>query len=190
MEHHYGLEEIIRRLEDAYAGDTEEQKEARKQDGQYPYIPLTLSHFCSQMDVVSGLLGPYYEDRARKKFVDVGCGIGTKVLIAQSYGPEAHGIECEPRYVEKAKALMSLTGADASKYIHQADATKCGYSMYDVIYFYCPFFNPQFEVKLENHLVKSAKKGAYFLANLKQSPIWDDKKVVRRVWKDCIFRKI
>lgn len=187
---HYTFERIISNLEDTIARMIipAAEKERKKRDGEYEYIPLGLEAFQTQITVAHGLLA----DTANASFIDVGCGIGTKVALARLKFPRAYGIEITPEYAEVARRLLSRfnTLSDKDEYIICGNALEHSYKPYDVIYFYCPFMQPDLQIKLEQHLVKTAKKGAIFLANNAQfGQLWSSDKV-ERVWGHTIYRKV
>ena len=72
------------------------------------------------------------------KFLDVGCGGGTKVFFATRYFPNADGLEYDGGYVEAARKTLPLIGASAREIFHADALTFDGYDKYDVIYFYRP----------------------------------------------------
>jgi trans-aconitate methyltransferase len=62
-----------------------------------------------------------------RSFLDAGCGIGTKQLIAAGYGLSTYGIDRVPEYLEQAHQLgVSAELADARDYT--------GYGGYGVVY--------------------------------------------------------
>lgn len=168
---------LIRRLEDHVSGyrrDTSSNDHARAcyKAGRYPYIPLEPSEFLRQLDLTFQYLTETKSLSRRLKFIDVGCGIGSKLVLAvdSSHGHylDVRGIEIDPTYHEIA---CSLFGRFKSKewldeHIILGDALKHNYKPYDLIYFYCPFENGQLEKKLEERIAKTAKPGALILANL------------------------
>jgi len=85
------------------------------------------------------------------RFLDVGCGLGNKVWIAQSLGFDAYGLEINAKYAEIASECV---GADRI-FCHDG-ITFQGYEDYDVIYFY----NPMPTDELESAILERAKKGA------------------------------
>jgi len=88
------------------------------------------------------------------KFLDVGCGIGTKALLASHFF-DAYGLEINPPYAQKA---IKLLGNDK---IIQDDALKFDkYGDFDVIYAYQPMLN---SLKLFDKIAEQAKPNAIFL---------------------------
>ncbi len=87
-----------------------------------------------------------------RRFLDVGCGLGNKVWIAQAIGFDAYGLEINPKYAEIASECVG-----ANRIICQDGIRFLGYQEYDVIYFY----NPMPSDELESAILKTAKKGAF-----------------------------
>lgn len=98
-----------------------------------------------------------------RRFLDVGCGLGNKVWIAQSMGFDAYGLEINPKYAAIAIECVGANRIFCQDGIHFPD-----YGEYDVIYFY----NPMPSDDLESAILKTAKKGAiiYHAVDLQVSP--------------------
>lgn len=91
--------------------------------GSYPYIPLNLHSFLEQLEMARHFLGydkpcgcgeadcrvgsSSWLDWTGKQFVDVGCGIGLKLIIARQAGFIASGIELNADYAKAAEVLTS-----------------------------------------------------------------------------------
>lgn len=104
--------------------------DAHRRTGAFQYIPLYTSAFLSQM-VQALTMFTKANPGKWPTFIDVGCGIGTKVLLAQACGTNAWGIELNRKYVEVARSRHI-----APKQIIHGNALKHDYSAYDIIYFY------------------------------------------------------
>lgn len=98
------------------------------------------------------------------RFLDVGCGGGTKIWAALPFFPDARGLENNPTQVKVgAGAMAKLNAPDGC--IIEADA-RCfeDYSTYDVIYFYRPLKDPQGLIEMENQILKQARPGTILIA--------------------------
>lgn len=95
---------------------------------------------------------------APKRFLDVGAGYGTKVILAKTildqvtdYSWHSQGIEIEKRYVD----------ARVTKYVELANGLTYGnYASYDIIYLYCPFSDAALQIKLQQAIIDGARPGA------------------------------
>lgn len=185
---------IISALEAYLVNDSKTESKRRCKAGEFTYIPFCLDRFETQLKIVSGMLSASRVTDFR--FVDVGCGIGTKVLVARESGFDAYGIEKSLRYVKVAKKL--LEGYENKNWypkkkdrIILGDALRADYRLYDVIYFYRPFINHEKQTALEKRIVAHAKEGAIVMANYKLvgEDFWSHKPM-QRVWQNVIYRKM
>lgn len=91
-----------------------------------------------------------------KKFLDIGCGIGTKVMLADVLF-DASGFELNEEYLKVAKLI-------GCRDVWQGDALEFEkYGDYDILYFYCPFRDDMLQVKFERHVYKHMRKGAILI---------------------------
>lgn len=189
----YLTENLLTRFEDLVANDSGDDISKRNKTGEFHYIPLPMEQFATQMEVLEGLMGARNSDL---KFIDVGCGLGTKMVAANAIlHCQVFGIEKDPKYVRIARQLLGGKGSRYQSKIPshaiRGDALKHSYKPYDIIYFYCPMLCDKLQVKLEQRIIATAKKGAYILANLKKDrQAWESDPRVRRVWKDIIYQKV
>lgn len=172
---HYHLEGLVNSFEACLAADTKTSKEVSRKRGSYHYIPLSLEKFHSQVTDALTTHTLRHGTRALShtlKFIDVGCGVGTKVLYANDvFRLLSHGIEYNPRYVAQAKRLLKSNrppNGERAFEIILGDALTHNYRPYDLIYFYCPLSAPNLQTKLEKRILKTAKAGALILTNLRQ----------------------
>ena len=180
----YALAKLVEAFEIMVAGDTKESKDARYKLGEYPYIALAPSRFEDQLKIVAGMFDREHDIT----FVDVGCGLGTKLVLARHTAGIRYvvGIEKHPKYVRLAKKLLRGSGA----VIIKGDALDMDYGQYDIIYFYCPLRDHLKQQTLEARIIETMKPGAFVMAHLKQSgnERWTTPPM-RRVWGDTIYQK-
>lgn len=135
-------------------------------DGKYPFIPLPISDFIKWVNYAQGLHQHLYTDWSRPLFLDVGCGIGTKLILAHYLGLPSHGIEINQRYLDIAYEKL---GIDSARLI-AGDARKFeGYKLYQIIYFYCPMRDPKLQRELEKAIYDGARDGTILIQVLKQN---------------------
>ncbi len=114
------------------------------------------------------------------KFLDVGCGPGTKMAIAEKlFGFYVHGIEIDAGMAFDAATRLAATDA----HIEQGDAMHFeGYDGFDLIWLYRPFRDEALERELEQRVIDAMKPGAILAggswetdpAELGWEPIVDD----------------
>ena len=85
------------------------------------------------------LLAEAMPDVEGPRFLEVGCGIGTRMLIAREmFGLDVSGIERVPEYVAQAKELgLSVECTDALGWE--------GYGTFDVVWLNRPFRDPEMD---------------------------------------------
>ncbi len=149
-------------IESALRGAGHATRTERMKRGHFDFIPLHPQYFIQLMRTADKLVPTCKNKEDRHKpisFLDVGCGIGTKVVLAEGSLRYArcYGLEFDPAYVAVAKTLIPYR-PDA---IIQADALKYdGYGIFDIIYMYRPLCNRELQEKLEVWVCNQAKPGA------------------------------
>jgi hypothetical protein len=133
------------------------------QETHYPYIPLDYGMFFRLLGCLEKV----------GKFIDVGCGIGDKVLTANLvFGAEAEGIEYTPQTYYIGKYYLDKLGKypvthwdskpPETKLIF-GDAFDHDFKKYDTIYLYHPICDEQLMHKLYLHIFKTMKNGAVMI---------------------------
>ena len=144
-------------LESAFLKDSGKEEE-------YDFIPFQCGSFVDMLIEAS----LYFKMDRSKKFLDVGCGPGTKVILANVLF-DAHGIELRRSAVETANNYFCL------KNVFQGDALKCEkYGEYDLLYFYRPLKSPSLQLALEEVIFEQMKPGA-LIAPMHTEMDWDSK---------------
>lgn len=106
-------------------------------------------------------------DAERPRMIDLGCGIGTKLLAAERAGCEALGIEHDPRLAEEALKLGAT--------VYEADLADPGtwrgpVSETDIVFCNSPFRDPVLEIAFEAGLADAMKPGAVLMLGNKAGP--------------------
>lgn len=92
-------------------------------------------------------------------FLDVGCGVGLKVLQAAQVFEIAQGLEYDHTRVPVADAMIRHSRRDRDR-VFQADALEFdGYANYDVIYAYKPLSIFDLIIQMEQRIVSQARPG-------------------------------
>ncbi len=130
-----------------------------------------------------GLTGPYFVNlmqavyrlhRAQglprpARFIDVGCGGGTKVFVASSFFEYCEGLEYDAGYVAHARDWLDRVGAPGCT-IRQGDALDyTEFARFDVIYMYRPIKDRALQVRLEGQILEQARPGTIIVAPLNYS---------------------
>lgn len=112
-----------------------------------PFLPYDLNRFRDYLERTLALFTP-------KRFVDIGCGIGTKLLLVQrERGIPVFGIDRVPRYVAEARSLgVHAEVADAFEWD--------GYQAGDLVYMYRPCEHWDDQLSLERVIRERLKRGS------------------------------
>jgi hypothetical protein len=156
------IDRLMRNLHN-FVNHMEKQDSVSAEKGHFKDIPLLMSVFNDHMMAAYRVC--LAQERKRPvRFLDVGCGGGTKVLSASEYFGHADGLEFDPSYVHAARTLFSNIRYDIGE-VFQADALVFDrYDAYDVVYFYRPISNPDLMIQLERRICESVKPGTVLIA--------------------------
>lgn len=98
------------------------------------------------------------------RFLDVGCGGGTKVYAALPFFPDSKGLENNPTQVNMGAAVMAKLNAPPECII-EADARSFDdYASYDVIYFYRPLKDTNALREMEDRIMAQVRPGTLLIA--------------------------
>ena len=112
----------------------------------YDYIPYAMRDFVSGMDMAATAT-------EGRRFLEVGCGIGTKLALMQVLGWQVAGIDRYEPYIRSAKELVPEADFVA------ADMRDVPFFDADVVFMYHPAVNDDVEAAMEKHLVDSVAPG-------------------------------
>jgi len=160
----------------------------RRENGMYPFIPLSPYEFTNTLSFVRTYLNN--KRKYNGTFIDVGCGPGTKVILAHELGFKAHGIEYDLELVKIAKKICMKVFYDDST-IELGDAlTYNFYDKYDVIYYYCPLSDRDKQIILEKKIEDDMKVGAILISFNKQDLTIEKDKRFKDINPSEHYRKI
>lgn len=129
----------------------------------HPDIALPATHFEALMHAAYRICLAQGRDTP-PRFLDVGCGGGTKIWAALPFFPKACGLENNPTQVKVGAAAMAKLNAPEGC-IMEADARRfTNYANYDVIYFYRPLKDPVGLKEMEDQIMAQAKPGTLLIA--------------------------
>lgn len=100
-----------------------------------------------------------------RRFLDVGCGIGTKLLFMHYLGWQVAGIERHPPYAHAARLLVpeaEVTPLDAFD-VESFDA--------DIVYAYRPCIADDLQERLEDHIIRRMPPGSVLLLPARPDPV-------------------
>lgn len=135
---------------------------------EYPFVAMDTRQVFEQVRFVKNYLniadGPVLAANKKHNFLDVGCGIGNVLLVAEQFNFDVYGLE-KDEY--PAQVAARLIGEDQ---IFQKDIwTYNDYGKYDIIYYFRPFSDREPQRKFEKLIEDRMKVGAILIANHKNS---------------------
>jgi hypothetical protein len=143
--------------------NSEDQDASAAQHGCYSDIRLPPIQFSEHAHAAYRVALAQRQPRPHR-FLDVGCGSGVKVVMAQQFFRVSHGLEFDPGYVDAADQLLDALDLEGTD-VFQADALSYdGYGKYSIIYFYQPMRDVEKLKQLEIHIAKSVKPGTLLVA--------------------------
>ena len=178
---------VINRFVGFYSQDA--VRETRNDtDCEYPFVAMDTRQVFAQLEFVARYLelDPDSPPKHQPRLLDVGCGIGNVLLIAEQFGFEVYGIEKDEYPFRVAAKLIG------EERIAQADIwTYEGYGEYEVIYYYRPFSGREQQLRFEKLIEDSMKPEGILIANHKNSDAIDkDRRFERLSPALPIWRKI
>lgn len=147
----------------AYHGHNSLKTTQHRSGESYPFVAMDTRQVFEQISFVHDYLGMEGENAEKNfRFLDVGCGIGNILLVAEQYGFDVAGFEKDEASCRFAKDIL---GKDR---VWLADAWKFeNYGEYDVVYFFRPLPEAGPQSKLEQLIEDSIKPGAILIGNLR-----------------------
>ena len=95
------------------------------------------------------------------RFLECGSGFGFIGALARELGFTVTGLEIEPKYIKMSRRLFP------SVRIEEADLlTFDRYDEFDVVYYYGPFADDDFQARFERRIEETVRPGGIILASL------------------------
>lgn len=119
------------------------------------YEPLRVDHFLEALEMATA-------HAPGRKYLEVGCGIGTKLVLARSLGLDVTGIEIREPYVAAARYLSPETNVllgDARGFDNYRD--------YDIVYAYRPVVGEAGQAAFEEYLARALRTDAVLISPLR-----------------------
>ncbi len=181
--------EILFNVIHRYVGYFTRKSMKKSQDraaGEYPFIPMDLRQVYSQLRWVHDYLNTKnYNQGQAPKFVDVGCGIGNILLLAEQFKFSVYGLE-------KGEYPCAIAGEliDPDRIVQVDIRDYQGYGNFDILYYYRQLSNREPQMKLEEYIEDEMQPNAILIANHKMSQaVQDDSRFERLHQEMPIWQK-
>ncbi|MFH7326277.1 class I SAM-dependent methyltransferase [Desulfurivibrio sp. C05AmB] len=133
---------------------------------EYPFVAMDSRQVFRQLALVRRHLGlsdatPAGEAPA---LLDVGCGIGNVMLLAEQMGFDVYGLEKDPHPCAIARRLFGPERVSAADIWEYRD-----YRLFPVIYYFRPFAERDLQLRFEKMIEERLQPGGILIANHKNS---------------------
>ncbi|MEE4165197.1 MAG: class I SAM-dependent methyltransferase, partial [Desulfocapsaceae bacterium] len=131
---------------------------------EYPFVAMDTRQAYVQIYLARHHLLEGQTPRSPLRFLDIGCGIGNILLLAELMDFDVFGIEKDSASLSIAVELVgekSVGREDIWNYSNIQD--------FDVVYYFRPFCEKTRQLAFEQHIEDSLKPGAVLIANRKMS---------------------
>ncbi|MGL6209302.1 MAG: class I SAM-dependent methyltransferase [Paracoccaceae bacterium] len=130
--------------------------------GRHGDLPYPFTGFFRLMQMVRRVV--LAQGRPRPvRFLDVGCGVGLKLVQAAQFFEEVQGLEFDPARAAVAEMFVRQSGRLQDR-AFCADALEFdGYGDFDVIYAYKPLSDPDLLQRMEQRIIAQARPGTILI---------------------------
>ena len=153
---------------------------------EYPFVAMDTRQAYEQLRLARSYLQDRGLFRTGLKCIDIGCGIGNILLLAELLEFDVFGIEKDPASLQIARNLVG------ERQVAEVDIwTFSGLADFDVLYYFRPFCEKTRQVRFERLVEQQCKPGAILIANRKMDEGIDtDPRFLRIAGALPIWRKI
>lgn len=138
------------------------QSDAARRYGCHRDIPYPMYRFSQTIGAAHRVCLALRRQRPLR-FLDVGCGGGTKVLAAATCFDLCDGLEYDERSVAAGSRFLDILAPERCRLIHGDALRFADYGSYDVIYFYRPMKDSRKLAEMEDRILSQATPGTVLL---------------------------
>lgn len=129
---------------------------------EYPFVPMDTRQMFYQIKLARDVLRRHRVEQEKFSFMDIGCGIGNVLVVAEQMEFEVFGIEKDTYPFAIAEQLF-----DEGE-VRQEDIWRFNdYGRFDVIYYFRPFHDGPTQRRFERMIEDRLKVGGILIANRK-----------------------
>ncbi len=131
-------------------------------DCEYPFVAMDTRQAYQEICVARDFFLGQQKEACRLRFLDIGCGIGNILLLAEMVGFQITGIEKDTASLPVAQELLgreTVQNRDIWAYDDIA--------AFDVIYYFRPFSQGDMQRRFERRIEQEMRPGAVLIANRK-----------------------
>lgn len=143
---------------------------------EYPFVAMDTRQAYEQIRLARSYLQESGTYKPGLSFIDIGCGIGNILLLAELMEFDVFGIEKDSASFDIAQKLVG------DEYVSQEDIWNFNrLNQFDVVYYFRPFSEKTMQLKFEQHVEDQLKPGAILIANRKMGDAIDNDKRFTRL---------
>ena len=159
---------IINRFTGYFTRDS--QRESQNDvETEYPFVPMDPRQVYAQIKLGRDYLAEHEMSADPYRFIDIGCGIGNVLLVAEQMDFDVWGIEKDEFPFKVAAKLLGSQRVSQTDIWHYDD-----YATFKVIYYFRPFHDGTLQRKFELFIENQLQPGGILIANRKMSKDIDD----------------
>ncbi|PIE57861.1 MAG: SAM-dependent methyltransferase [Desulfobulbus propionicus] len=129
---------------------------------EYPFVAMDTRQAYQQIRMARDFFNRRGKTIAELSFIDIGCGIGNILLLAEMMEFQVYGIEKDRASIPIACQLL---GQDI---VHEQDIWSFNdLNIFDVVYYFRPFSHKTPQVRFEKYIENTLKPGGILIANRK-----------------------
>lgn len=125
----------------------------------YPFISYHIPNLVAQINKANHIFRELNGEDA-ETFLDIGCGIGNVLYIAELLGFFSFGVELIEEYIKVAKQIVPNAQIEQGDILEWKPKMSC-----NIIYFFQPVANHEKMSKFIDHLFTYVKEGQLIIAN-------------------------
>jgi SAM-dependent methyltransferase len=137
-------------------------------DREYPFVAMDTRQAYGQIRLAWSYLEIQNGWQKAPGFLDIGCGIGNILLLAEMVGFCVHGIEKDEPSLAIARELVDSHCIEACDIWHYG-----GIGDFDAVYYFRPFCTAAHQQRFERKVEDEMKVGAVLIANRKMDTTID-----------------
>ncbi len=129
---------------------------------EYPFVAMDTRQAYQQICVARDFFLTEGREPAGLRFIDIGCGIGNILLLAEMVGFQVAGIEKDTASLPVAQELLGR------ETVQNRDIwTYDDIAVFDVVYYFRPFSQGDMQRSFERRIEQEMRPGAVLIANRK-----------------------
>ncbi len=136
---------------------------------EYPFVAMDTRQAYEQIRLARQFLLETGAPPRPPRFIDIGCGIGNIMLLAELMDFKVFGIEKDTGSLEIARSLLGRAAVSEEDIWNFTQLDE-----FDVVYYFRPFCEKTHQLAFEQRIEDKLKPGAILIANRKMSQAIND----------------